>query len=177
MTKEKTEKFLIIILIILGSIVSFDIGNKILSAKNGQTRIEQQIVTEENTITSHNNDDNDKYYRVNINNKTQLTTKEMRETNRYIENLKYSLEDAGLTMFKFHSDIKLSFTIDKQGNIECCNIITSSGEQDIDNYVIKKVKSLNPYEPLPNFYRGNKMLVKISYGENKSGMENIPIND
>lgn len=170
MAKNFTDKFLITILIISGLFVLYDISHKVMN--NPTDKNLNQEITVENTIRDKNNDN--KNYRVNNKNNKQLDKKESRFVSRYIEDLQYALEDAGLTMESFSDDIKVSFIVNKDGTIECCEVIKSSGSQEIDNIVKKRINSINPYKPIPDFY-GDKMKVNVSYGLHKKGMENIPI--
>ena len=170
MVKNFSDKFLITILIISGLLVLYDISHKVIN--NPSDKNLQQELSVDNKTTDKNNES--KNYRVKNKNNKQLTKEESRFANRYIEDLKYALEDAGLTMESFSNDIKVSFIVNKDGTINCCEVIKTSGTKKIDNIVKKRINSINPYKPLPDFY-GDKMKVNVSYGLNKQGMENIPI--
>ncbi len=142
------------------------------SEKNEIKKVEEQNIPDDFFVKSF-------VKRIEQNNNLSREDKDkLIESYLYNANIKADLKNTGYLNDIGNNKVKASFEIDKDGYISNYRILESSNNENVDKKVLKAIKNLNPYKPLPAIFNGESKYVEFAYSNDGfSGFTTYPANN
>jgi len=180
MKRQLSDIFLIVIVILVGLFAFVDLSRRIYTSfahnKGSNIRIE--------TVQDISNPAEDFFVKSfirqieNNNNLSRVEKDRLVESYLYNEKIKTDIKNTGYLNKFGNKQVKASFEIDKDGHINNSKILESSNDKSTDKKVLKAIKGLNPYKPIPAIYNGNSKYVEFTYSNGKIiGFTTYPTNN